>query len=134
TTPEYVENKFTEKNWQKFKLTNDDGTNFYDSSLQIDFDNNEQLTSLPIGTRYVALTLNNPPETNNNGWLTKLKRGDDAILIRYQPYNSTVIYQKRFYKTWSGWERVGSDVVDTGWVDLQLVNSASPHNDLVSKG
>ena len=134
TTPEYVENKFTEKNWQKFKLTNDDGTNFYDSSLQIDFDNNEQLTALPIGTRYVALTLNNPPETNNNGWLTKLKRGDDAILIRYQPYNSTVIYQKRFYKTWSGWERVGSDVVDTGWIDLQLVNSASPHNDLVSKG
>ncbi|MFO6335564.1 hypothetical protein ACLBVB_37325, partial [Pseudomonas aeruginosa] len=46
TTPEYVESKFAEKNWQKFKLTNDDGTNFYDSSLQIDFNNNEQLMSL----------------------------------------------------------------------------------------
>lgn len=134
TTPEYVENKFTEKNWQKFKLTNDDGTNFYDANLQIDFDNNEQLMSLPIGTRYVVLTLNNPTGTNNNGWLTKYKRNGDAVLIQYQPYNSTVIYQKRFYKSWSGWERVGSDVVDTGWIDLQLVNSASPHNDLVSKG
>lgn len=134
TTPEYVENKFTEKNWQKFKLTNDDGTNFYDANLQIDFDNNEQLMSLPIGTRYVVLTLNNPTGTNNNGWLTKYKRNGDTVLIQYQPYNSTVIYQKRFYKSWSGWERVGSDVVDTGWIDLQLVNSASPHNDLVSKG
>ncbi|OFK74800.1 hypothetical protein HMPREF2803_03175 [Staphylococcus sp. HMSC034D07] len=134
TTPEYVESKFAEKNWQKFKLTNDDGTNFYDANLQIDFNNNEQLMSLPIGTRYVVLASNNPTGTNNNGWLTKYKRNGDAVLIQYQPYNSTVIYQKRFYKSWSEWERVGSDVVDTGWIDLQLVNSASPHNDLVSKG
>lgn len=134
TTPSDVEQKFTNANWQKYKLTNDDGTNFYDADLQIDFNNNEQLMSLPIGTRYVVLTLNNPSGTNNNGWLTKYKRNGDAILIQYQPYNSTVIYQKRFYKSWSGWERVGSDVVDTGWIDLQLVNSASPHNGLVTNG
>lgn len=134
TTPSDVEQKFTEADWQKYKLTNDDGTNFYDANLQIDFNDNEQLMSLPIGTRYVVLTSNNPNGTNNNGWLTKYKRNGDAILIRYQPYNSTVIYQKRFYKSWSGWERVGSDVVDTGWIDLQLVNSASPHNGLVTNG
>ncbi|WP_145368562.1 BppU family phage baseplate upper protein [Staphylococcus epidermidis] len=133
-TPSDVEQKFTEADWQKYKLTNDDGTNFYDANLQIDFNDNEQLMSLPIGTRYVVLTLNNPSGTNNNGWLTKYKRNGDAILIQYQPYNSTVIYQKRFYKSWSGWERVGSDVVDTGWIDLQLVNSASPHNGLVTNG
>ena len=34
----------------------------YDANLQIDFDNNEQLMSLPIGTRYVVLTLNNQLE------------------------------------------------------------------------
>lgn len=134
TTPSDVEQKFTEANWQKYKLTNDDGTNFYDADLQIDFNNNEQLMSLPIGTRYVVLTSNNPTGTNNNGWLTKYKRNGDAVLIQYQPYNSTVIYQKRFFKSWSDWERVGSDVVDTGWIDLQLVNSASPHNELVTKG
>lgn len=134
TTPSDVEQRFTEADWQKYKLTNDDGTNFYDANLQIDFNDNEQLMSLPIGTRYVVLTSNNPNGTNNNGWLTKYKRNGDAILIQYQPYNSTVIYQKRFYKSWSDWERVGSDVVDTGWVDLQLVNSASPHNELITKG
>ena len=134
TTPSDVEQKFTEADWQKYKLTNDDGTNFYDANLQIDFNNNEQLMSLPIGTRYVVLTSNNPTGTNNNGWLTKYKRNGDAVLIQYQPYNSTVIYQKRFFKSWSEWERVGSDVVDTGWIDLQLVNSASPHNELITKG
>ncbi|MDU0487851.1 BppU family phage baseplate upper protein [Staphylococcus epidermidis] len=134
TTPSDVEQKFTEADWQKYKLTNDDGTNFYDANLQIDFNNNEQLMSLPIGTRYVVLTSNNPTGTNNNGWLTKYKRNGDAVLIQYQPYNSTVIYQKRFFKSWSEWERVGSDVVDTGWIDLQLVNSASPHNGLVTNG
>lgn len=134
TTPEYVESKFAEKNWQKFKLTNDDGTNFYDANLQIDFDNNEQLTSLPIGTRYVVNTINQPSGKSTNGWLTKYSRTNDILLIRYQPYNSNVAYQKRFFRSWSEWERVGSDVVDTGWIDLQLVNSASPHNDLVTKG
>lgn len=112
-------------NWQKYKLTNDDGTNFYDANLQIDFNNNEQLTSLPIGTRYVVLTLNNPSGTNSNGWLTKYKRDGEAALIQYQPYNSTVIYQKRFYRSWSDWERVGSDVVDTGWLPLPLINGAT---------
>lgn len=112
-------------NWQKYKLTNDDGTNFYDANLQIDFNNNEQLTSLPIGTRYVVLTLNNPSGTNSNGWLTKYKRDGEAALIQYQPYNSTVIYQKRFYRSWSDWERVGSDVVDTGWLPLSLINGTT---------
>lgn len=106
-------------------MTNDDGTNFYDANLQIDFNNNEQLTSLPIGTRYVVLTLNNPSGTNSNGWLTKYKRDGEAALIQYQPYNSTVIYQKRFYRSWSDWERVGSDVVDTGWLPLPLINGVS---------
>lgn len=134
TTPEYVESKFTEKKWQKYKLTNDNGTNFYNVETQVDFDNEEQLTLLPIGTRYVVNSSNQPNGTSASGWVTKFNRTNDIFLIKYQPYNSTVIYQKRFYKTWSGWELVGSDVVDTGWIDLQLVNSASPNNDLVSKG
>ncbi|MCY1572437.1 BppU family phage baseplate upper protein [Staphylococcus pettenkoferi] len=134
TTPAYVEQKFTEANWQKHKLTNDDGTNFYDSIEKIDFSNNEQLYSLPIGTRYITSSISRPLDTSANGWLTKYNCNNNVMLIHFQPYNSNLIYQKRFYNGWSEWERVGSDVVDTGWIDLQLVNSASPHNDLVTKG
>ena len=134
TTPAYVEQKFTDANWQKYKLTNDDGTNFYDANLQIDFDNNEQLMSLPIGTRYIVNSINQPIGKSPNGWFTKHSRTNDVLLIQYQPYNSTVIYQKRFYKSWSGWERVGSDVVDTGWIDLQLINGAIPGTESTING
>lgn len=33
-----------------------------------------------------------------------------------------------------GWVLLNPKTTDTGWIDLQLVNSASSHNDLVSKG
>lgn len=134
TTRADVDSKLSTLTWQKYKLTNDNGTNFYDANLQIDFDNNEQLMSLPIGTRYVVNTINQPSGKSTSGWLTKYSRTNDILLIRYQPYNSNVAYQKRFYRSWSGWERVGSDVVDTGWIDLQLINGASLNNSLVSNG
>lgn len=134
TTPEYVESKFAEKNWQKFKLTNDDGTNFYNPIEKVDFSNSEQLYSLPIGTRYITSSINRPLDTSSNGWLTKYNCNNNVMLIHFQPYNSNLIYQKRFYNGWSEWERVASDVVDTGWIDLQLVNSASTNNYLVTKG
>lgn len=129
-----VEEKFLSTNWQKFKLTNEDGTNFYDADLQIDFDNSEQLISLPIGTRYIVNSLNNPVGTSVHGWLTKYERKNNVRLIQYQPFNSTVIYQKRFYNGWSDWERVGSDIVDTGWMDMQIVNGATPNNQLIADG
>lgn len=133
-TPSDVEQKFTESNWQKYKLTNDDGMNFYNPVEKIDFSNNEQLYSLPIGTRYITSSINRPLDTSSNGWLTKYNCNNNVMLIQFQPYNSNLIYQKRFYNGWSEWERVSSDVVDTGWIDLQLVNSASPKNELVTKG
>lgn len=130
TTPAYVEQKFTDANWQKHKLTNDDGTNFYDSIEKIDFSNNEQLYSLPIGTRYITSSINRPLNTSSNGWLTKYNCNNNVMLIHFQPYNSNLIYQKRFYNGWSEWERVGSDVVDTGWIDLPLINGVIPYGSM----
>ncbi|KAA2274665.1 MULTISPECIES: BppU family phage baseplate upper protein [unclassified Staphylococcus] len=129
-----VDDKINSLDWQKLKLTNDDGTNFYDAALQVDFNNGEQLIALPIGTRYVVQTSNNPEKTNSNGWLTKYERKSGVMLIRYQPYNSAVIYQKRFFNGWSEWERVGSDVVDTGWINLQIVNGSTPNDGLIANG
>ncbi|NCA39152.1 DUF2479 domain-containing protein [Streptococcus equi] len=129
-----VDDKINNLNWQKFKLTNDDGTNLYNPKEQINFSNNEQLFSLPIGTRYVIKTVGNPSGTNPNGWLTKFSRNNEIMLVQYQPYNSTVIYQKRFYNGWSEWERVGSDIVDTGWINLQIVNGSTPNNELIANG
>lgn len=134
TTHSDLDEKFLSTNWQKFKLTNDDGTNFYNSTEQIDFSNNTQLFDLPIGTRYITSSINRPLDTFSNGWLTKYNCNNNVMLIQFQPYNSKIIYQKRFNNGWSEWERVGSDIVDTGWTDMQIVNGATPNNQLISSG
>ena len=134
TTGYEVDDKINNLDWQKTKLTNDDGTNFYNPEEQIDFSNNEQLFSLPIGTRYITTSLNRPVGTSSNGWLTKYNCNNNVMLIQFQPYNSKIIYQKRFFNGWSEWERVGSDVVDTGWINLQIVNGSTPNDGLIANG
>ncbi|MCG2355708.1 phage baseplate upper protein, partial [Staphylococcus epidermidis] len=80
--------QFNALTWQKYKLTNDDGTNFYDSSLIVDFNDSDQLIKLPSGVRYVSSSKNQPTGVSYNGWLTKYSRSDSQMmLIQYQPYN-----------------------------------------------
>lgn len=112
-------------NWQKYKLTKDDGYTLSDSNFKLDFNNDEQLTNLGVGTRYIAAPINTPiGASSNNGWLTKFDRGSIKYL-EFRPYNSSQIYIKRFYNTWSEWERVDSTQTDTGWVPFQLINGAT---------
>lgn len=112
-------------NWQKYKLTQDDGYTFYDSNLKVDFNNNEQLSSLKTGTRYIVSSLNTPNNsTASHGWLTKFDRGDTK-LIEFRPYNSSQIFIKRYYNTWSDWESIGTNYFDTGWQSLPLINGTT---------
>lgn len=117
-------------NWQKYKLTQDDGYTFYDSNLKVDFNNNEQLSSLKTGTRYIVSSLNTPNNsTASHGWLTKFDRGD-AKLVEFRPYNSSQIFIKRYYQTWSGWEKVNNNISDTGWIPLAIKNDYEIITDL----
>lgn len=85
-------------NWQKFKLTNDDGSIITDFNSNIDFNDVEQLKSLSNGARYVTKTSNLPSDiTSNYGWVIKLSRSDlQMFSIYFQPYNSNQIIQKHF--------------------------------------
>ncbi|WNM54137.1 minor tail protein [Staphylococcus phage S-CoN_Ph16] len=98
---------FDEQDWQKYKLTNDDGTSFYDSDMRIDFDNNEQLDSLHCDTRYVINSKGLPSNIpSNSGWLTKYSRQDgNSTLLIFKPYNSSYLYTKeKSYNTWGDWK------------------------------
>ncbi|MEJ7420380.1 BppU family phage baseplate upper protein [Staphylococcus haemolyticus] len=109
-------------NWQKYKLTQDDGYTLYDSALKVDFNNSEQLSNLETGTRYIVNSLNAPTNsTSNNGWLTKFDRGNTK-LIEFRPYNSNQVFIKRYYNTWNDWESIGANIIDTGWQSLPLIN------------
>ena len=113
-------------NWQKYKLTQDDGYTLYDVNLIVDFNDSEQLSNLGVGTRYIVSSLNTPVNsTSNHGWLTKFDRKDSAKMIEFRPYNSNQVFIKRYYNTWSDWESIGTNYFDTGWQSLSLINGTA---------
>lgn len=114
-------------NWQKFKLTNDDGSIITDFNSNIDFNDVEQLKSLSNGVRYVTKTSNLPSDiTSNFGWVVKLSRSDFQMFsIYFQPYNSNQIIQKTFYNNLSDWRYISGNQTDTGWLNLPLINGVS---------
>ena len=122
--PTDLDNKLNELEWQKYKLTNDDGYTLYDSSFKLDFSDIEQLENLGVGTRYLAVPINTPTEaTSSNGWVTKFDRGSVKYL-EFRPYNSNQIFIKHFYNTWSEWKLINETRYDTGWVTFDLINGA----------
>src|SRR5699024_5523624 len=121
-TPDKLTEDLTALDWQKNKVTKDDGYTLHDSNFKLDFNNVEQLTNLGVGTRYIAAPINTPiGASSNNGWLTKFDRGSIKYL-EFRPYNSSQIYIKRFYNTWSEWEQVNTTQTDTGWIPYNTIN------------
>lgn len=121
-SPQILDEELGELNWQKYKLTQDNGKTFYESGFKLDFNNVEQLENLGVGTRYITTSINTPiTASSNNGWLTKFDRGNVKYL-EFRPYNSSQVWIKRFYNTWSEWERVDSSQTDTGWLPITIKN------------
>lgn len=94
-------------NWQKYKLTNEDGTR-----KQIALANNiDNLHNLDVGYYYATST----PITGASstaGLLTVELNGVKTVkFITFRPYNSSQTWIKRYYNTWSDWERVDKDAV-----------------------
>lgn len=114
-------------NWQKYKLTQDDGSIITNFNSDIDFDDVENLKSLPNGVRYVTKTSNLPSDiTSNFGWVIKLSRSDMQMFsIYFQPYNSNQIIQKTFYGSLSDWRYINGNQKDTGWLSLSLINGTA---------
>ncbi len=131
-TPESVDDKINTLTWQKTPLTNDNGTTI--SIYDLDFNNpREKITK--TGFYYLYSSRNFPTGVSSNGVLYATFVSDDYIKFIYSPYKSNNLYvrTKNGSDNWLDWSRI-EEPSDTGWIDLQLVNSASPHNDLVSKG
>lgn len=106
--------------WQKYKLTQDDGSY---ALVPIEGDI-EVYHNLKPGSYYTTTT----PITGASstaGFTTVIQRGESIVKhIIYRPYNSGQIWVKRFYNTWNEWEKVSGDIKDTGWVPFSLVNGA----------
>ncbi|PTU83390.1 hypothetical protein BUZ67_01430 [Staphylococcus pasteuri] len=132
TTQADVDSKLSTLTWQKFKLTNDDG-----SRIRLN-GNSEDVTKLDVGFYQIYNYTGMPTGEGdaNSYWNVDITTGSDNV----KQILATLSYKnKRFIKTIHkgqdlGWRALTNEVIDTGWIDLQLINGASPNNSLISSG
>lgn len=111
---------------QKYKLTNDDGTNFYTRFGTTNLNNEDEIKKLPTGIRYITRVTGLPSDVSSNeGWLLKLTRSDSQLSTLYfQPYDSSQLLQRVTYNGLSEWRYINQASTDTGWVPLPLLNGS----------
>lgn len=97
------------ENWQKYSLTNPNGTSFYRTGL--DWNNPEDIDNLAVGNYYITVSKNEPRDATSNNAFVQVSVRDTGNLkqILYRPYNSAQLFVKTFYKTWSDWLQIGVD-------------------------
>ncbi|MEB6233803.1 BppU family phage baseplate upper protein [Mammaliicoccus sciuri] len=118
--PADLDNKINGLNWQKYKLTNDDGTvKFLNMNGNL-----EDYRNLPPGEYYTANTPVAISGVSTAGFTTVEQREGSIKRITYRPYNSAQIWQMRYYQSWFDWERVDFGQTDTGWINFNLINGA----------
>lgn len=89
------------KDWQKYKLTSDDGT-YPNVTLNNDL---SKLQALPPGFYYGLGTPINISGVSTNGFIeVSVKPPGTVKHIVYRPYNVNKEFVMRYYNEWSGWE------------------------------
>ena len=117
-TPEKLTEDLTSLNWQKYKLTGDDG-----SKIQVSLsDSIDNLHNLEPG-QYYATGIPITVASSTSGFVNVELSAEKTVKhIIFRPYSSTQIWLKRFYNTWSEWERVDNTQTDTGWIPYSTIN------------
>lgn len=145
----YVKSSDTD-NWQKYKLTNDDGTS--KDLTKADLLNNEYLNGLEPGSYFASESVSTPSGTD--GFVNVQKRNVIKI-VYFQPQNSDKLYINRFNNVWSDWHDplndkesisgsqakadkalsdakvyVDKNISDTGWQELPLMSGVEADTNL----
>ncbi|WP_239700363.1 BppU family phage baseplate upper protein [Mammaliicoccus sp. D-M17] len=118
--PTDLDNKLNDLQWQKYKLTNDNGESITLTS-PVDLKDPIYLSGLKPGSYYADGPTNSP--NGASGFLTILERVTIKV-IYFQPYNQDRLFVNRFYNEWLGWKEITITQTDTGWIPFQLINGA----------
>lgn len=119
-------------NWQKSKLTEDNGS--LEGYSHIDLDNPEELLSKTCFV-YVSEVTNQPTTAPANGYLFFYRRTADYMKMEYRPYNSDrVFHRTKFSGSWSDWTEITNNQTDTGWVPFQLINGTLANDAFKNEG
>ena len=123
-TPEELGNQLDELEWQKYKMTNDDGTNHF---VDIDYDI-DALHNLPNGFHYAIRVPGLPDGLSDKGSTSAgimiVQSGNGTKRLFFVAYTNNLLFTKNFYNTWTDWQLINSQQSDTGWVTFDLINGA----------
>jgi F0F1-type ATP synthase membrane subunit b/b' len=121
--PEMLESKLNNLQWQKHKITKDDG--FSKELISPDLSKLDDYFT-KTENYYISTPKNSPHTTNHSGYITAIFRDGGYGVVYFQPYNANNIYQNRkLGNSWAGWVEINKVQSDTGWVPFQLINGAS---------
>lgn len=118
--PETMQQTLDDLQWQKHKLTEDDGF-----IRMINTPNLSRLDDYFTKTEvvYVITPAYSPHGAGYSGFLKAYFRSDGYGIVEFQPYNAPNIYQnRREGNGWTGWKEITQNQTDTGWIPFQLIN------------
>ena len=118
-SPQILDEELGNLNWQKHKLTNEDG-GYETISLDSDV---EMLHSLNPGFYYLtSVPITGASSTAGYAHVETRTGIGNIKIITFKPYSSSQIWVKRLHNEWSDWERVDNAQTDTGWVPFTIIN------------
>ena len=133
-TPEELGTQLGELEWQKYKLTNDDGTNHF---VDIDYDI-DALHNLPNGFHYAIRVPGLPDGLSDKGSTSAgimiVQSGNGTKRLFFVAYTNNLLFTKNFYSTWTDWQLINSQQSDTGWVTFDLINGAKSNTAYKGEG
>ena len=131
-TPEELGNQLDGLEWQKYKLTNDDGGTSF-TNLDKNLEELNKFTK--TGFYYIANVPGLPSGVNTAGILNVYARSDGKVVKQvFHPYIQNKIVTRHFYNDWSEWKEITPSQSDTGWVPFTLINGALSNTSYKQEG
>ena len=118
-SPQILDEELGKLEWQKYKLTNDNGN--ANVVTDLDMENIEEKITRP-GYYWLSSVTNGP--VNINGILLAIHGASDSHKkFIYTPHNSNRVFLKsKNGSVWTGWEEISNNQTDTGWVPIIIKN------------
>ena len=120
-SPQILDEELGKLDWQKSKLTKDDGR--LEQVSGIDFDNIDATLGDKTQFIYVAGTTNYPPGSNSNGTIMYFVITAAYKRLEYRPNGSNkIFYRRKEADVWLDWTEVTNNQTDTGWIPFTIIN------------
>lgn len=127
--PETYVTQTQSNEWQKYKLTKDDGSPF--TLNKFDFND---IDTLETGNYFLDFSYNSPFKGTSYGYLKIEKSTNNSRKATATPGNSNQHYVKyKWNGEWSDWEEVNTKVSDTGWLEVMLKNNVNTESTVMYK-